>query len=280
MVADRGASSGVTSCSDAHSQAQLELANPGFDPTTIVILAPVTLSSTLDALGAAFTHDAPGHQLRPGLRRRRRAPAHPPPRATTRRWSPRTQARRSRPISPLRSGSTRAAPSSRSSRRPRRSTGPSQLFGNDGARTGGQARQPRPRARTDCVRQGRSRSAPGLCMEHTPVRWPRPGRSLDRGPRLGPSVRPAAHRREPGDAGPAEHDPGGPHPQLRRRRRGTARSPRYRSRNACRGSSPTRPSSWTRARRRRVRGSGSPPRRRRPGSWRRTGSSHVPRAAT
>jgi len=46
---------GLASCSDAHSKAQLDLANPGYDPSTVVILAPAGLASTLQDLGAAYT---------------------------------------------------------------------------------------------------------------------------------------------------------------------------------------------------------------------------------
>ncbi len=51
---------GLTSCSDAHSQAQLDLSNPGYDPTTIVILAPKAIGPALLELGAAFTRSHPG----------------------------------------------------------------------------------------------------------------------------------------------------------------------------------------------------------------------------
>ena len=51
---------GVTSCSDAHTQAQLDLDNHGYDPTTVVILAPVGLATTLKDLGAAYSKAHPG----------------------------------------------------------------------------------------------------------------------------------------------------------------------------------------------------------------------------
>jgi len=45
----------LSSCSDAHSDAQLQLKNQGYDPTSMVILAPATLSQTLQDLGTAYT---------------------------------------------------------------------------------------------------------------------------------------------------------------------------------------------------------------------------------
>jgi len=51
---------GASACSDAHSQAQLDLANHGYDPDTVVILAPAGLRTTLLDLGTAFTLTHPG----------------------------------------------------------------------------------------------------------------------------------------------------------------------------------------------------------------------------
>jgi hypothetical protein len=51
---------GLSACSDAHSQAQLDLQNHGYDPTAVVILAPAVLAPTLKELGFFYTRDHPG----------------------------------------------------------------------------------------------------------------------------------------------------------------------------------------------------------------------------
>ena len=51
---------GLSACSDAHSQAQLDLQNQGYDPGAVVILAPSGLAATLKDLGAGFTRTHPG----------------------------------------------------------------------------------------------------------------------------------------------------------------------------------------------------------------------------
>ena len=50
---------GLSACSDARSSSELDLSNRGFDPTTLVILAPGSLTATLRELGDAFTSAHP-----------------------------------------------------------------------------------------------------------------------------------------------------------------------------------------------------------------------------
>jgi hypothetical protein len=51
---------GASACSDARTQSQLDLANPGYDPTVVVILAPDGLRSAINALDTAYTTANPG----------------------------------------------------------------------------------------------------------------------------------------------------------------------------------------------------------------------------
>jgi hypothetical protein len=50
----------AAACSDAHSQQEKDLSNPGVDPQTVTVLAPPDMAALIDALGQAFGTTHPG----------------------------------------------------------------------------------------------------------------------------------------------------------------------------------------------------------------------------